>query len=72
VIEALTTLVDRHPSFGFRKLYGLLRRAGSTWTHEKVRRVYCAMKLNKRRNFKRRRQVEQPQPPVQPIRPNQA
>lgn len=30
------------------------------------------MKLNKRRKFKRRRQVEQPQPLVQSIRPNQA
>jgi putative transposase len=72
VIEALTTLADRHQSFGFRKLYVVLRRAGHAWNHKRVWRVYCAMKLNKRRKFKRRRQVEQPQPLVQPIRPNQA
>jgi len=72
VIEALTRLAERHPSFGFRKLYVLLRRAGNVWNHKKVWRVYCAMKLNKRRKFKRRRQVEAPQPLVQPIRPNQA
>jgi putative transposase len=72
VIQVLTDLAERFPRYGFRKLFVLLRRAGYGWNHKKVWRVYCAMKLNKRVKFKRRRPVEQPQPLLQPIRPNQA
>ena len=72
LVETLTALVERYPRYGFRKLYTLLRRAGQCVNHKRVWRVYCEMKLNRRRRFKRRRPVEQPQPLLQPIRPNQA
>jgi putative transposase len=72
VIDALSELAARHPRFGFRKLFILLRKAGHPWNHKRVWRVYCAMKLNLRRRFKRRYRVEAPGALLQPIRPNQA
>lgn len=72
LIEALSELAERHPRFGFRKLFVLLRKAGHTWNHKKAWRVYCAMKLNRRRRFKRRYRPEAPAALLQPIRPNQA
>jgi putative transposase len=64
--------LDRHPRFGFRKLFILLRRAGKLWNHKRVWRVYCQMKLNLRRRFNRRYRPKAPEPLLQPIRPNQA
>ena len=72
VIEALTKLVDTHPSIGFHKLFLRLQRMGHPWNRKKVWRVYCAMKLNIRRRFKRRYRPEAPECLLQPIRPNQA
>ncbi len=72
IIEALTVLAERHPRFGFRKLFVLLRKAGYPWNHKKVWRVYCSMKLNLRRRFKKRYRAEAPASLLQPIRPNQA
>ena len=72
IIEALAALAEAHRRYGFRKLYLRLRRAGCVWNHKRVWRLYCAMKLNLRRKFKRRRVVEHPQPLLQPIRPNQS
>ena len=46
IIDALTELVDKHPRFGFRKLFVLLRKVGHPWNHKRVWRVYCQMKLN--------------------------
>lgn len=68
---ALAELAEQHPRFGFRKLFILLRKAGNTWNHKRVRRVYCAMKLNRRRRFKKRYRAEVPASLLQPIRPNQ-
>ena len=72
IIEALSELADRHPRFGFRKLFILLRKAGHLWNHKRVRRVYRSMKLNLRRRHKRRYRCETPESLLQPIRPNQA
>jgi putative transposase len=72
VIDALGELAARHPRFGFRKLFILLRKAGHPWNHKKVWRVYCAMKLNRRRRFKKRYRPAVPDILLQPIRPNQA
>jgi len=72
IVEALTELAERHPRYGFRKLFVLLRKAGHPWNHKRVWRVYCDMKLNIRRRFKRRYKPEAPATLVQPIRPNQA
>ena len=72
IIDALTALVERHPRFGFRKLFVLIRKAGHAWNHKRVWRVYCAMKLNLRRRFKKRYRCETPAALLQPIQPNQA
>ena len=72
VMDALGELAERHPRFGFRKLFILLRKAGHGWNHKRVWRVYCLMKLNVRRRFKKRYRPEAPASLVQPIRPNQA
>lgn len=71
VIEALTELAERHPRFGFRKLFVLLRKSGHPWNYKRVWRVYCSMKLNLRRRFKKRHRPEAPASLLQPIRPNQ-
>lgn len=71
-IEALTALVEKHQRYGFRKLFILLRQAGSPWNHKRVWRVYCEMKLNMRRRYKKRSRPEAPVTLVQPISPNQS
>jgi putative transposase len=62
VIEALQNLAFKHPSYGFRKLFAYIRRAGKHWNHKKVYRVYKLLKLNKKRRIKRRvpARVKQP------------
>jgi len=73
VIHALGELAERHPRFGFRKLFVLLlRRAGHPWNHKRVWGVYCAIRLNRRRRFKKRWRPAVPAALLQPIRPGQA
>jgi putative transposase len=66
VIEALQKLSSDHPTYGFPKLFAYLRRAGRQWNHKKVHRVYCALKMNRRRKGKRRLPARIKQPLVQP------
>jgi putative transposase len=54
LIAALAALVEDRPSRGFWKCHKLLRRRGRGWNHKRVYRVYCAMKLNRRRKAKKR------------------
>lgn len=72
IIEALTELAERHRRFGFRNLFGLLRKAGHPWNHKRVWRLYCDMALNIRRRFKRSYKSETPEMLARPIRLNQA
>jgi putative transposase len=72
IVDTLSTLAERHPRYGFPKLFTLARRAGQEGNHKRVWRVYCHMKLNMRRRFKKRYRPEVPETLVQPIRPNQA
>lgn len=70
-IEAeLTRLVFEHPEYGFAKLHKTLRRCGGRWNHKRVYRVYCAMKLNKRRKHKRRLPARSPAPLAVPDKAN--
>ena len=71
IIEALTLLVDKHPSIGFWKCYHRLRRAGHLWNHKRVYRVYTNMKLNIRRRAKKRLPSRVKQPLLQPSSVNQ-
>ena len=47
VIEALVRLAEKHPRFGFGKLFPLLRREQPMWNHKRVLRVYRALKSEK-------------------------
>lgn len=62
VIDALQELAYAHPSYGFRKLYAYIRRAGKRWNHKKVYRVYKLLKLHKKRKGKRRLPARVKQP----------
>jgi putative transposase len=71
VIYELGKLVEEHPSIGFWKSYHRLRRAGKTWNHKRVYRVYTQMKLNIRRRAKKRLPARVKQALFQPSAANQ-
>jgi putative transposase len=62
VIKLLLELAHGRPEQGFGKLFPRLRRLGYAWNHKRVYRVYCALKLNKRRKGKRRLPTRTPAP----------
>lgn len=66
VIAALHELAAAHPTYGFRKLFAYLRRAGYGWNHKKVYRIYQQLKMNKQRKGKRRLPQRVKQPLQQP------
>jgi putative transposase len=39
IIEALDRLAQEHPTYGFRKMFRMLRAEGHPWNHKKVYRV---------------------------------
>lgn len=66
VIEAIQGVVEESPGWGFPKIFKTLRRRGYPWNHKRVYRVYCLMRLNKRRRGKRRVPSRHPLPLVVP------
>ena len=69
--EALTGLIERHPSIGLWSCHYRLRNRGNKWNHKKVRRVYRSMNLNIRRRAKKRLPDRVKDPLVIPVKPNQ-
>ena len=67
VIEAIQGIVEESPGWGFPKIYKTLRRRGYAWNHKKVHRVYCELRLNKRRKGKRRLPTRDPEPLAVPL-----
>ncbi len=72
IIDALSQLAEKHSDLGFGKFFRLLRQAGHGWNHKRVHRVYCEMKLNKRRKYKRRVPPRNPDPLAVPEDANQS
>lgn len=66
MIEAIQDIVEEFPGWGFRKIHKTLRRRGHLWNHKRVHRVYCKLRLNKRRKGKRRLPTRNPQPLMVP------
>lgn len=71
VIAKLQEAVERYPAYGFSKLFKALRRWGHPWNHKRVYRLYCELKLNKRRRGKKRLPTRSPEPLAVPAMANQ-
>src|SRR5258708_25956918 len=68
--DALTDMVSRHPSIGFRQSFEQFREAGKGWNHKRVKRVYREMKINIRRRAKRPLPGRVKQPLIVPTQNN--
>ena len=66
IVKLLLELAWQRPEQGFGKLFKRLRRLGHVWNHKRVYRIYCSLKLNKRRKGKRRLPTRCPAPLVVP------
>lgn len=62
IIALLNEFVQRHPTYGFWKMFRIMQSKGTKWNHKKVYRVYTSLKMNIRRKAKRRlpERVKQP------------
>ena len=54
LIDCLNELSEKHPSYGFKKMFHSLRNQGHAWNHKKVYRVYKKLGLNLLRKRRRR------------------
>lgn len=71
VVEAIQQVIEENPGFGFPKTFKTLRRRGHPWNHKRGHRVYCLLRLNRRRKGKRRLPTRHPQPLAVPPMANQ-
>lgn len=72
VIAVLQELAERFPDRGFGKYFKLIRRRGHSWNHKRIYRVYCELKLNRRRMGKKRLPPRTPAPLSVPEGMNQS
>jgi len=70
LIEQLERLAEKYPTYGFRKMFHLLRAEGFKWNHKRVYRIYVMMGLNIRRKRKRRLPARVKVPHILPISSN--
>jgi putative transposase len=70
--KELLALAARKPRWGFGKMLAYLKRDGHGWNHKRIRRVYCALRLNLRVKPRKRLPKRIPQPLVQPASANQS
>ena len=69
--NSLQRLADRHPRWGFWKMFHRLRLDGHRWNHKRVWRIYRELGLNIRTKPKKRLPPRTPQPLALPEQPNQ-
>ena len=54
MMDVLRQKGEEHPTRGFWKLFGYIRKEGHLWNHKRVHRVYVKLKMNLKRKNKRR------------------
>jgi putative transposase len=54
IVAVLNKFAELHPTYGFWKMFAIMRNKGATWNHKRVYRVYTELHLNIRRKMKRR------------------
>ena len=67
IMDSLEKLAEGHPTYGFRKMFHMLRAMGHGWNHKKVYRIYVLMGLNIRRKRKRRLPERVKSPHIHPV-----
>ncbi|MFZ5884865.1 MAG: IS3 family transposase [Chloroflexota bacterium] len=72
IIAVLQELAERFPDRGFGKYFKLIRKRGHRWNHKRVYRVYCELRLNRRRMGKKRLPPRTPAPLMVPKGMNQS
>jgi putative transposase len=72
VIAKLASLAEQFPTRGFDKYYAIIRKEQLCWARSRVLRVYRAMKLTRRRKYKRRLPARVKQPLQKQVVPNQS
>ena len=70
IVTVLNKFAQLHPTYGFWKMFAIMRSKGAVWNHKKVYRVYTAINLNIRRKMKRRLPDRIKQPLGVPIAQN--
>lgn len=70
IIDQLQKLAEAHPTYGFKKMFHMLRHQGFGWNHKRVYRIYVQLGMNMRRKRKRRLPARVKDPLVWPIGPN--
>ncbi len=70
VVAALTELAEQKPTWGFSKIFNVIRQQGKLWNHKRIWRVYCLLKMNLKRKSKKRRPATSRKSVMQPLQPN--
>ena len=71
IIGVLGKFAELHPTYGFWKMFAIMRNKGAIWNHKRVYRVYTQLHLNIRRKMKRRLPDRIKQPLAVPMLHNQ-
>jgi putative transposase len=70
--ERIARLAQRHPRYGYRRIWALLRREGWVVNHKRVQRLWQHARLQVRKARRRRRRIDHPeQGPTQATYPGQ-